>query len=140
MDRDRRFELLSHAETESLLDLAEEVLAGHVSVALVIPPHVGTLMLRLLDPVSDLVFNAGEVLVTEAQVAIGEHQGYGLRMGRVAKEALAAAVVDAAVEAQLGSTPRIMERLAVFAASEQARQTAAWRAVEPSRVVFEQMG
>ena len=101
MDRNRRFEIMAQAqgqaETELLLLLAEAVLAEG-SLVVVTPPRVGMLMLRLREPVDGEVFNAGEVLVTEAQVALDRHQGYAMRLGRQPEVTLAAAVLDAAVE------------------------------------------
>jgi hypothetical protein len=84
-DRNRRFSIMAQAGTGSddLLILAEQVLADSGdAVTVVTPPRVGMMMLRLREPVNGTVFNAGEVLVTEAQIALGVHQGYAMRLGR----------------------------------------------------------
>jgi alpha-D-ribose 1-methylphosphonate 5-triphosphate synthase subunit PhnG len=142
MDRNRRFEILAAAQgdPEPLLALAEEVLlATGDARAVVTPPRVGMLMLRLREPVEGEAFNAGEVLVTEAQVALGGHQGYAMRLGRQPEVALAAAVLDAAVEAGHDLAPRILERLAALDRAERERQAAEWRRVAPTRVAFDEM-
>lgn len=138
MDRNRRFEILAQGEAEPLLTLAEAVLA-ETPVVVVTPPRVGMIMLRLREPVDGEVFNAGEALVTEAQVTLGGEQGYAMRLGRQPEATLAAAVLDAAVEAGHPLTAGILDRLAELEQAERARQAAAWRTVAPTRVSFEEM-
>jgi alpha-D-ribose 1-methylphosphonate 5-triphosphate synthase subunit PhnG len=138
VDRDRRFELLARADPAPLAALAEEVLAL-TDVSVGTPPTVGTLMLRLREPVSGTVYNAGEVLVTEARVALHGHDGYALRLGRDRETALAAAVLDAAVAADHPLASRVAALLDDLAATERDRAAAAWREVAPTRVVFDEM-
>lgn len=142
LDRNRRFSIMAQAgaEAERLLPLAERVLeeaGGEVTV--VTPPRVGMLMLRLREPVDGTVFNAGEVLVTEAQIALGAHQGYAMRLGRAPEETLAAAVLDAAIEAKHPLTPTIGAELRSLAEAEGTRQRAAWAEIAPTRVAFDEM-
>ena len=142
MDRNRRFEIMAQAQgqagTELLLLLAEAVLAEG-SLVVVTPPRVGMLMLRLREPVDGEVFNAGEVLVTEAQVALDRHQGYAMRLGRQPEVTLAAAVLDAAVEAGHDLAPRILDGLAALEAADRDRRAAAWQQVAPTRVTFDEL-
>jgi alpha-D-ribose 1-methylphosphonate 5-triphosphate synthase subunit PhnG len=109
------------------------------AIRVVAGPRVGTLMLRLREPVRDEVFNAGEVLVTEATVALGEHRGYAMRLGRVPETALAAAVLDVALAAAHPLADRIEGLLDEVAATVAADEAAAWRTVAPTRVAFEEM-
>ena len=141
-DRNRRFSILAQATDPAtpLLDLAERVLAeSGAEVAVVTPPQVGMVMLRLREPVDGTVFNAGEVLVTEARVTLGVHDGYALRLGRAPELTLAAALLDAAVEGAHPLTPAIEAALGACEEAEQARQLAAWREVAPTRVAFDEM-
>lgn len=141
-DRNRRFSVLAQAQGDlaPLLALAERVLeASGEAVTLVTPPRVGMVMLRLREPAEGTVYNAGEVLVTEAQVALDRHQGYAMRLGRAPEVALAAAVLDAAVEARHALAPEIAAQLALLAEAEQARQRAAWHEVAATRVAFDEM-
>ena len=141
-DRNRRFSIMAQAGTGSddLLILAEQVLADSGdAVTVVTPPRVGMMMLRLREPVNGTVFNAGEVLVTEAQIALGAHQGYAMRLGREPELTLAAAVLDAAGEAAHPLTPAILAGLATLDEAERARQLAAWGEVAPTRVAFDEM-
>jgi alpha-D-ribose 1-methylphosphonate 5-triphosphate synthase subunit PhnG len=138
VERNRRFEILAEGEAERLVALAEAVLAT-AEVAVVVPPRVGTLMLRLREPVAGEIFNAGEALVTEARVALGTHEGYAMRLGRDPEATLAAAVLDVAVEAGHRLATEIGVLLADLDAAASARETAAWREVAPTRVVFDEM-
>ncbi len=141
-DRNRRFSILAQAADPAtpLLDLAEQVLTvSGADVAVVTPPQVGMVMLRLREPVDGTVFNAGEVLVTEARVTLGVHDGYALRLGRAPELTLAAALLDAAVEGAHPLTPAIEAALGACEEAEQARQLAAWREVAPTRVAFDEM-
>lgn len=141
-DRNRRFNILAQAADPAtpLLDLAERVLAeSGAAVAVVTPPRVGMVMLRLREPVDGTIFNAGEVLVTEARVTLGAHEGYAMRLGRAPELTLAAALLDAAVEGAHPLAPAIEAALGACEEDEQARQLAAWREVAPTRVVFDEM-
>ena len=141
-DRNRRFSIMAQAgaESERLMTLAEQVLADSgEAVSIVTPPRVGMMMLRLREPVHGTTFNAGEVLVTEAQIALGGHQGYAMQLGRAPEVALAAAVLDAAVEAAHPLTSDILAGLATIEEAERARQLAAWGEVVPTRVAFDEM-
>lgn len=133
MDRDRRFELFALAEAAPLMALAEEVL-GTAAVAVLAPPTVGMLMLRLRDPVAGGMFNAGEVLVTEARATLGPHHGYAMRLGREPEATLAAAVLDATLAAGHPLAPRTLALLAATADAARVRTVAAWRVVAPTRL------
>lgn len=138
--RNRRFELLAQGDPEPLHTLAEAILTdpgGKIRV--LTGPRVGTLMLRLREPVQGDVYNAGEVLVTEAAVALGPHRGVALRLGRTPETTLAAAILDAAAEAGHPLTPRIEVLLADIADALATRAEETWRDVAPTRAAFEEM-
>jgi alpha-D-ribose 1-methylphosphonate 5-triphosphate synthase subunit PhnG len=138
LDRDRRFEILAQGDAGAIMALAEDILMS-AEVAVVTPPRVGTMMLRHREPVAGTQFNAGEVLVTEASVALGPYRGYAMRLGRDLEATLAAAVIDAAAEAQHVLTPQIGALLAELVARAEAEDAAHWREVAATRVVFDEM-
>ncbi len=110
MDRRNRLEILAQADAAVLLLLAEEILA--TSEAEVIKqPETSLLMARANDSVTGSPFNLGEILVTESEVRLGNHIGYSLIMGEESERALAAAVIDAALEGGHASTSSIEEKL-----------------------------
>ncbi len=138
MDRERRFEAIAVARASDLAPLAEVVLADS-PVRVLRGPTVGTMMLRATESVVGQVFNVGEVLVTEAFVAIGEHQGYAMVQGMERELALAGAICDAAVEANHAVSPRILAALTTAEERATAATRAAWAKVAATRVVFDEM-
>lgn len=140
-DRNRRFEIFSQADAEPLHLLAEAVLGevGDLPVDVTSPPRPGVLMLRMREPVHGVVFNAGEVLVTEAAVTVGGEPGHGVRLGRAPETALAAAILDAALAAGHPLAPRIIALLDEQAAVIAGRDAQSWQAVASTRVEFEEM-
>jgi len=136
MERDERFALLAIGDAEAIMTLAETLL-DTTDVTLIMPPRVGMVMLQMRDPVAGETFYAGEVLVTEAQVTLGGHDGYAMRFGREPEPTLAAAILDAALEAGHMLTPQILAHLTATAAAEQERQRADWHAVIQTRLAFD---
>ncbi len=141
-DRNQRFSIMAQAgdEIARLFPLAEQILNElPAPLTLITPPRVGMMMLRLREPAAGTLFNASEVLVTEAHLTIGEHHGYAMRLGRAPEATLAAAVLDAALEAAHPLSDTINHELVQLAAVEQARRNAVWAEVAPTRVVFDEM-
>lgn len=140
-ERNRRFEVLAQADGEPVRALAEAILADDAGlvVAIVTPPTPGVLMVRMREPVAGTVFNAGELLVTEAAVTVGGQAGHGMRLGREPETALAAAILDAAVAAGhplVASIARLIEQEEADIAARERRD---WDTVAATRVAFEEM-
>ena len=140
-DRNRRFEILAQADAEALHLMAEAVLAEDAGFPIKVtsPPRPGVLMLRMREPVQGVVFNAGEVLVTEAAATVGGEPGHGIRLGREPETALAAAILDAALAANHPLASRIGALLDEQAAVIADRDTYSWQAVASTWVEFEEM-
>ncbi|MFQ5904751.1 MAG: phosphonate C-P lyase system protein PhnG [Candidatus Binatia bacterium] len=110
MDRKKRFEILAQADSATLLPIADEILRA-IEVDVLKKPETSLVMLRALDSVTGRPFNVGEVFVTECEVRLGNHVGYSLIMGEEVERALAAAVIDVALESGQGSASSIEESL-----------------------------
>src|SRR3954469_18363847 len=138
MDRLQRFEALTAIPEDAATHLAERILDGVLGeVSVITPPTVGMMMARAQDGARGELFNLGEVLVTEARVSIGGHEGWGMVLGRAPDHALSVAVVDAGIEAGHPDGAAIERDLADFVAA-QAEQTAEeWARVAPTRVQFD---
>lgn len=87
-----------------VIDLAETVIAQH-TVDVAVAPGAASVMLRLDSPVG--TFNLAEVVVTEAEVAVDGHRGWGSVMGSDEEAALACAVLDAAATGDVPTTGAI---------------------------------
>lgn len=138
MEREQRFEAIAVATAAMLAPLADVVLAD-TTVRIIRGPTVGMVMLQARESVEGIRFNVGEVLVTEALVAIDGRQGYAMVQGMEREHALAGAICDAAVEAGHAASPRILA--ALREADERAEQSyrADWAAVAGTRVSFDEM-
>lgn len=112
MDRTQRSELLARLPDEDLAALSALVEDEPVGVReIVSPPTVGMVMMRMIEGAQGEIFNFGEVLVTECTVSVSGHEGWSMVMGSRLQGALAAATVDAALEAGHTRRPAIERRL-----------------------------
>ena len=136
MERETRLEAIAGVSQGSLVDLADRVIQT-MDVEVVYGPTVGLLMVRAEDPGERLAFNFVEVTVTEAEVLAGSGRGYAMVMGRTPEKALAAAVLDAAVESGHPLTHEILSLLHCAEAALQQEQDALWARVAPTQVQFE---
>jgi len=110
MERKKRFEILAQADPAILLPLADTILQS-TEIEIIKKSQTSLVMLRAIDSVTGCPFNLGEVLVTESEVRLGNHIGYGLIMGEEPQRALAVAVIDAVLEAGHASSSSIEEKL-----------------------------
>ena len=136
MEREERLEAIAGASQASLVGLADRVMQT-MDVEVVYGPTVGLLMARAEDSGERLVFNFVEVTVTEAEVLAGNERGYAMVMGRAPEKALAAAVLDAAVESGHPLTYEILSLLHRAEAALRQEQDARWAWVAPTQVQFE---
>lgn len=128
--------LLTHAPADDVKALAEAILPelGEVKVLV---NRTGLVMLPYTDSAEGVVFHLGEVLVSEAHVEIeGGAQGYAVCAGRDLVQALAVALLDAALTAGIE-----IARINVFLDAQARAQADAddllLRKVEATRVEME---
>ncbi len=127
---------LTHADPATVKAFAEALLPelGDVNVR---RNRTGLVMLPATDSVRGTVFHLGEVLVTEALVELpGGAQGYAACTGRDAEQAIACALLDAAIR-----TDAFADRVRAFveaqAAANAAADEALLRNVNATRVEME---
>lgn len=138
MNRDKRFELIARANSERICGIAERIL-DDTEVEVIKKPVCGMIMMRFRDNAEKCVFNLGEVLVTEAEVRVGDETGYAMIIGRDPEAALAGAILDAAVESENPLTPEIIDLLRneEVRCKEELQKT--WAEVATTKVDFEVM-
>ena len=131
----RLLSVLARADDAPMKALAERLLPGLGEVE-VLASRTGLVMQPLRDPVQEVDFHLGEVLVAEAHIRAAGVEGYGMVTGRDMERAMAMAVLDAA-----WSSGAARAAVADFVARQSARQeaddTARMRAVEATRVDME---
>lgn len=102
----------------------------------VLQNRTGLVMLPQVDTAQGATFHLGEVLVAEAHVRLAGSEGYGACLGRDLEQALAIAILDAAVRSR-----SLLAEIGRFAADQAARLERAdadlMRAVEATRVEME---
>ncbi|MER3482332.1 MAG: phosphonate C-P lyase system protein PhnG [Meiothermus sp.] len=129
--------VLNRAPAEEVKAFAEGLLPELEPCGLeVLENRTGLVMLPGQDTAQGASFHLGEVLVSEARVKLGEVEGYTVCLGRDLEQALAVAILDAAMQ----GGPHT-EQIATFVARQRAEQEAAdlrlLRQVEATRVEME---
>jgi phosphonate C-P lyase system protein PhnG len=120
----------------SLVALANRVLLS-LEVEVVRGPTISTLMVRVEEPSEQLPFDFSEVTVTEAEVCVQGHRGYAMLMGPCPEKALAAAVLDAAIELDDPLCQEIETALLETLALDQSVWEQRWAEVAPTLAKFE---
>lgn len=110
MNQDKRFELMARANKIQICEMANKILKD-TNVDVVKKPIGGMIMMRFVDTAKNQAFNLGEVLITEAEVRIGDNRGYAMMMGMELEATLAGAILDAAVESGHLLSSRIIDLL-----------------------------
>jgi alpha-D-ribose 1-methylphosphonate 5-triphosphate synthase subunit PhnG len=138
MDRTQRCELLARLSDSEITEIAgmipEQVVRERIVVT---SPTVGMIMARAVEGARGEVFNFGEVLVTECQVQVGRHEGWGMLMGSRTGAALAVATIDAAVSAGRMSADAVDTTLRRLIAVHDAEISACQAQLAATRVQFE---
>jgi alpha-D-ribose 1-methylphosphonate 5-triphosphate synthase subunit PhnG len=135
MDRKTQFEILARASS-AIIPIAEEILRS-ADIELIKKPQTFLLMARATDSVTSCPFNLGEILVTEAEVRLGTYIGYSLIMGEEPEKALAAAVIDAALQGDDVCRSLIEEKLLQEKRRHEMEQQQEFSLVAQTRVEFE---
>jgi alpha-D-ribose 1-methylphosphonate 5-triphosphate synthase subunit PhnG len=119
---------------EKLLSLAQNEL-----IEIVRPPQTGMTLMTVLDAF-DAPFHLGEVLTTEAEVALGDRRGYGMVLGDAPERALARACADVLLQGKSDLLrTRVRQLLAVEEERLQARRREEEALVARTRVSFDLM-
>jgi len=137
--RERRAELLAATPAEALVALAERCLADGADPVLIAAPEVGMVMLTVREPVARERFHLGEVLVTRAEVELDGARGWAMRTGDDRLATLAAAVLDAEVEARRPHAGAVLELCARTERTEADAGAAEWAELGPTAVAFEEL-
>lgn len=137
--REMRAGLLSRAEPEELVALADACLADGVELEVLVAPQVGCVATPVVEPVAGERFLLGDVLACRAEVALGGARGWAMRVGDERAAVLAAAVCDAEVAAGRSRAADVEALCDGVAAREVAEETAEWGALAPTIVAFEEL-
>lgn len=128
--------ILTHSPAEAVKTFVEEIIP-QLGVLEVLINRTGLVMLPYTDTSTGTRFHLGEALVSEAHVRIGgSTEGYAVCVGRDLQQALAAALLDAALTADI-----MTDSIHAFIAEQQAVQQTAdeqlLKQVEATRIEME---
>lgn len=128
--------ILTQASADAVCQQAELALVhlGHIQV---LNNRSGLVMLPYSDSAGGVTFHLGEVLVSEAHIQLENGiQGYGLVIGRDLVQAMAVAVLDAALQSSI-ALDQIVPYLQAWHADQKAAEAALLAQVEATRVEME---
>lgn len=128
--------ILTHASADSVKNFVEDVIPELGDIAVLIN-RTGLVMLPYTDTSTGTRFHLGEALVSEAHVRIGNGiEGYAVCVGRDLQHALAVALLDAALSANI-----LSEKIKSFIAEQETAQHIAdeqlLKQVEATRIEME---
>lgn len=138
-DRSDRFELIAACDEETLAGFANEVLEDDPPLLIRQEPRPTLLMQQVQEPVERRPFNLGEVVVTPAEVTLGDARGFAMIPGKTERAALSGAIVDAAVAADHERTPAIVEELRAVEARQRDQHRQSWAESRHTTVSFDTM-
>lgn len=138
-DRSDRFELIATCDEAVLARFANEILESDPGMTILQEPKPQLLMQQVCEPVEHRPFNLGEVVVTPAEVNLGQNRGFAMQPGKSERAALSGAIVDAAVAARHDLSDEIVEELEAVGRSRRAERTREWSESRHTAVDFETM-
>src|SRR5262249_25920817 len=135
MDRGERLSVVCNTPADELKQFVDGILPALGPVE-VLRNRTGLVMLPMEDSARGATFYLGEVLIAEAHVRLGGTEGYAACVGRDLEQALAAAIVDAALAGGI-----IEDQVAPFVARQAAalaeQDANRLRQVEATRIEME---
>lgn len=139
LGREERCGLLAEAEPGELRALADACLADGADVRVLLAPEVGTVQTQVREPVAGERFLLGDVLACRAEVELAGHRGWAMRLGDDRAAVLAAAVLDAEVEAGRARAAAVDELCREVARRLVEREEREWAELAPTVVEFEEL-
>lgn len=107
--------ILARSGAEALKSFGE-TLIPQLGALEVRKSQTGLVMVPMRDTAQGTSFHLGEVLVSEAHIVQGETHGYGMRRGRDLEAAMAMALIDLALQADVAQ-----QECSAFVAEQQSK-------------------
>jgi alpha-D-ribose 1-methylphosphonate 5-triphosphate synthase subunit PhnG len=127
--------VLSRVPAERLKAFVEALLP-HLGPVDVLRNRTGLVMIPYTESVENSVFHLGETLIAEAHVRVSTAEGYGACLGRDLEQALAIAILDAALQGERW-VASIVEFLKAEHTAQSDEDNLLLRQVEATRVEME---
>lgn len=110
MEKKRLFRIMSKANREIVIKLADEIRKEH-EVVIVKAPEKVLAMVKMREPVKEMKFYIGEVIVTETTVSIDGVMGLAVTMGDDFDKALSMAIIDCAYNGGIFKKEKVLLEL-----------------------------
>ena len=110
MEKRHLFKILSKADRAAVIDMAEKIKKIN-EVVIVKEPEKALTMIKMREPVKESLFYLGEVIVTEATVAINGVNGTAVAIGDDFDKTLSMAIIDAACNGNVFEDERVLLEL-----------------------------
>lgn len=95
MEKKRLFRIMAKADREFAIEIANQIKEKE-EITIVKEPEKVLTMIKMREPVKQSLFYLGEVIVTEAAVAVGGANGVAVLMGDDYEKTSSMAIIDAA--------------------------------------------
>lgn len=95
MEKKRLFRIMAKADREFAIGIANQIKEKE-EITIVKEPEKVLTMIKMREPVKQSLFYLGEVMVTEAAVAVGGANGVAVLMGDDYEKTSSMAIIDAA--------------------------------------------
>ena len=95
MEKKRLFRIMAKADREFAIGIANQIKEKE-EITIVKEPEKVLTMIKMREPVKQSLFYVGEVIVTEAAVAVGGANGVAVLMGDDYEKTSSMAIIDAA--------------------------------------------
>ncbi|MEU6270609.1 phosphonate C-P lyase system protein PhnG [Saccharopolyspora shandongensis] len=138
MNREQRAALLAVAEPAEVIELADACLEAAPPPKVLVAPEVGCVSVQVREPIVRDRFLLGDVLACRAEVELDGARGWAMRLGDDRAAALAAAILDAAVESGRART-EVDELCARVAERQRLAEDTEWAELAPTIVEFEEL-
>ena len=129
--------ILNNSDAEAIKTFTDDLLTHpEFSSLIVLENRTGLAMLPAVDSAQGTTFHLGEVLLSVARVKLGKSEGYNACLGRDLEQALAIAILDAALAEDV-EREQILEFVEVQKSMLEARDHILLAQVESTRVQME---
>ncbi len=108
-DRNQLCNLIARIPGSNLVMIVDDLLVNG-SIPAPVPvrePQIGTVQIQVREPICLDRFILGDALVTTAEVVVGDTLGWAMRPGADPESAVAAAILDAWLTDDGGSSPHV---------------------------------
>lgn len=139
MDKKKLFQILSLAEPEQVMEISN-LITDRYPVISIRPAQKTLTMIKVREPVGASLFYLGEILCCECMVEVEGAKGFAVLAGDDFDKTTAAAVIDAALNANVDGVEEVMKQLIALETQQKEDRAPMNAQIMKSKVNFNVMG